>query len=470
MKSLKEIYNNLVLNEALSVSQYRSIFKNISDEYKNRYKSWFDGKWRIYLDTNEDVKNDKTVKIPDEIEKEIKSKGYEIDDYIKGIAVDRSKKRIIKIGKLLKDNPDLIKLFNERLKGNQTKSNSDYLVVISRHPYDIAGMSMDRGWSSCKKLTNGSNKHYIPSEIDGGYLIAYVIKNDDLNIKNPVGRLLLVPYVNVDDKNDTFLVVSPRVYGSDVSGFKSTVEKWLDKHQRGDRTGKYNFVCGYNDNFPREIIKLGSDSPIETLLKTLEIKNYKINDDGSVDVEGDVNLNDLNLQKIPIKFGVVKGYFNCSNNKLINLINSPESVSHDFICSSNSLTTLEGGPKNVDGSFMCSYNSLTTLEGGPKNVGRHFYCSYNDLITLEGSPENISRNFYCNNNRLTTLKGSPEKVGLSFYCDNNKLITLKGGPKNVSVNFYCDNNPVKFTKEDVEKNTNVSGEIITTRKNTRRNS
>jgi hypothetical protein len=170
------------------------------------------------------------------------------------------------------------------------------------------------------------------------------------------------------------------------------------------------------------LIKLFEEySSIDDICAKYGIKNYTINPDGTVDVDGDVYLRRRNLKELPLKFGKVGGYFNCYDNKL---------------------TTLEGVPKEVSGGFYCSHNQLTTLEGAPKEVGGNFNCSYNQLTTLEGSPKEVGGDFYCNNNQLTTLEGAPKEVGGNFYCDDNKLTTLEGSPKVVSGDFGCRNNPL----------------------------
>ena len=125
-----------------------------------------------------------------------------------------------------------------------------------------------------------------------------------------------------------------------------------------------------------------SFNDIESICKKYGITNYTINTDGSIDVDGNVNLSRKGLTKLPLKFGNVTGYFYCYNNQ------------------------------------------LTTLEGSPKEVGGYFYCSYNQLTTLEGSPKEVGGNFYCDNNKLTSLKGGPIKVGGGFDCRNNKLPKL----------------------------------------------
>lgn len=139
---------------------------------------------------------------------------------------------------------------------------------------------------------------------------------------------------------------------------------------------------------------------IDFICKKYNIKNYTINPDGSVDVDGDVHLSNLELTKLPLKFGRVSGYFDCSDNK------------------------------------------LTTLEGVPRELGRDLLCYTNQLTTLEGSPREVGRGFYCQGNRLTTLEGSPQRVGADFYCTMNQLYTLKGGPEIVDGRFFCKHNPV----------------------------
>ena len=129
---------------------------------------------------------------------------------------------------------------------------------------------------------------------------------------------------------------------------------------------------------------------IHGVCSKFKIRNYTINDDYTIDVMGDVYLDDMSLDKIPFKFNIVSG---------------------DFLCGFNKLTTLEGSPESVGEYFYCYYNKLITLKGGPKRVGKDFDCSYNELTTLEGSPVSVGRDFHCYNNPLTTLKDGPKSVG-----------------------------------------------------------
>ena len=139
---------------------------------------------------------------------------------------------------------------------------------------------------------------------------------------------------------------------------------------------------------------------IDSICNKYGIKNYTINQDGTIDVDGDVYLHNKKLTKLPLKFNKVSGSFFCSNSKL---------------------TTLEGCPKEIGGNFDCYTNNLTSLEGGPIKVGGDFFCQYNQLTTLEGSPKEIGGGFDCDNNQLTSLEGGPNRVSGDFYCKYNPL-------------------------------------------------
>lgn len=150
----------------------------------------------------------------------------------------------------------------------------------------------------------------------------------------------------------------------------------------------------YLKNFNESI----SHDEINSICQKYNIRDYIINDDGTVDVDGSVLLSSHELTKLPLRFRKVSGYFDCSYNKLTSLEGAPEYVGFYFDCSNNKLTTLEGAPEYVSG-FFCSHNRLISLEGAPKSV-RDFYCSYNKLTSLEGAPTSLSGDFCCDLNPI----------------------------------------------------------------------
>jgi hypothetical protein len=139
-----------------------------------------------------------------------------------------------------------------------------------------------------------------------------------------------------------------------------------------------------------------SFNDIDSICRKFGIENYTINEDGSIDVDGNVSLSSQGLTELPLRFRNVTFNFWCSNNNLTSLVGSPQSVGGDFLCFNNKLTSLAGCPQNVGGDFFCYNNQLKTLEGCPKSVGESFHCQNNQLMTLEGMGS-LSDIFFHNN-------------------------------------------------------------------------
>lgn len=162
--------------------------------------------------------------------------------------------------------------------------------------------------------------------------------------------------------------------------------------------------------------EFNSYSEVKEWLNINNISDYIINDDLSVDVNGDVDLSNRRLYKIPIKFGRINGNFYCSYNKLKSLDGCPTIVECDFDCSNNELTSLDGCPIHIGGMFNCRYNKLISLVNGPKYVGVHYLVDNNEITSLYNFKCNIGKNFYCRNNKL------PPEIYLIFYKNNNLII------------------------------------------------
>ena len=97
---------------------------------------------------------------------------------------------------------------------------------------------------------------------------------------------------------------------------------------------------------------------IDFLNKVVKGGTWTLNSDGKVDVRGSVNMKNMTLTKIPVKFGKVSGYFVCSNNHLTTLENCPDEVGSGFYCRYNNLTSLEFAPSEVGGGFYCQGGNL----------------------------------------------------------------------------------------------------------------
>lgn len=179
---------------------------------------------------------------------------------------------------------------------------------------------------------------------------------------------------------------------------------------------------------------------IEEWLDNNGISNYSISEDLYITVYSNVNLNGkLKGDTLPVKFKIVDGYFDISNNKLVSLLGSPQIVKKDFNCSNNNLESLFEGPHSV-GDFDCSNNNLNKLSYSPKDVKGYYNCSNNSLISIKGSPRRIEEYFKCSNNKIESLIGAPKYVGTYFDCSNNNLKKLSGGPNFVGQDYICFEN------------------------------
>ncbi len=229
---------------------------------KQRYENLFlqfehsPNKYRIYLPLVGTEVN-KKVKIPQKVLDEVQNQGYIIEDYLAGIAVkaDDPKKKV-KIGKLVAKQPLVKKEFDNDPQRNASKNVKQW-VVISRHPYDLSGMSFDRGWTSCMNIKTGEYKKHIRDDIREGTLVAYLIKDTDKNINNPTARILIKPFYN-----GKHLMLSPessrKVYGSAPRTFLDTILDWCAKVNKGLPKGVYKMPDSlYDDDSKGTIINYG---------------------------------------------------------------------------------------------------------------------------------------------------------------------------------------------------------------------
>ncbi len=125
-----------------------------------------------------------------------------------------------------------------------------------------------------------------------------------------------------------------------------------------------------------------SFSEIEEICRKYYIYNYTINDDGSIDVDGNVDLSNRDLTELPLTFGRVTSHFNCSYNKLTTLKGSPKYVGYNFYCDNNELTSLEFGPEEVKGDFLCQKNKIMDLYGMETDLDGNFYCADNPIGSI----------------------------------------------------------------------------------------
>ncbi len=126
-------------------------------------------------------------------------------------------------------------------------STKEKQIVITRNPYDVAGMSTDRGWRSCMHMVDGCNRHYLPNDIKHGTLTAYVTTVGDDGIKSPIGRINLKRFVSNRDGSSIFRQETAS-YGTIPTNMKANLKEWATTNYPS-RSGIYQKHSSlYNDD------------------------------------------------------------------------------------------------------------------------------------------------------------------------------------------------------------------------------
>ena len=120
---------------------------------------------------------------------------------------------------------------------------------------------------------------------------------------------------------------------------------------------------------------VGKKMLITKWLDEMGVKNYIINDDYTIDVNGNVNLFGKGLVKFPdyIQFNEIYGWFACQGNQLISLKGCPKIVSNTFTCRNNNLESLKYSPlfvghKSVGNYYDCTNNKIRFTENYVKEL------------------------------------------------------------------------------------------------------
>lgn len=283
------------------------------------FNSWFGGNNRIFLPFK--VESTPSVDIPVNVNNELLGNGCQVVDSVNGL-ISCGSNRTQKIGKFLENlrNKKLKELmsynyseeelslktdeinnyYNSLLSEysnsrNMSLKNYDNLyVAISQDPHDIGQMSTGRGWEqfSCMRFPTRENNQdageqyeNVFCEVSEGGLIAYLVREGDVNISKPMSRLLIRRFENSDGKS--YAIPENVVYGTEVPGFLDFVRKWLDSKQGSISSGYYELKGSeYSDSLDDYVLNLDfSDYSIEDLMdcyngkcKNFENKKYTVVD------------------------------------------------------------------------------------------------------------------------------------------------------------------------------------------------
>lgn len=303
----------------------------------------------------------------------------------------------------------------------------DVKEFCNLHGIQILGNVSSDGSIIAATHVNLANKglRYLPIKFNACF--------GDFNVsENQLSSLIGVPqnisgFFNCSNNNLSTLDYFPRTARSvDVRNNKAkfTIEQVKATCQ----------VTGNIFAFDLEIEKQKIKEILQYYLITYYSTNYTINDDLTVDIEGDVDLrgslltanNIPILDKIPVQFGKVTGSFNCIGNNLKNLIGAPKIVNGDFACYGDSITlgsieSLEGVPETCEGEMNLICNQIKSLKYLPKIVKGTIYLDLNEISSFDFAPVEVKGGFSVHGNQISSLKGSPSKVGGDYWIGVNSV-------------------------------------------------
>jgi len=339
MLSFKQFF---LLNDAISIQNAKDMQLNrkSSGAYNVAVLNRVFGKkdrlvYDLDIDNSKIIKSNKVFLSARDV---LVKAGYSLEtaeDYIKGVAYakdDKDKKQPTRIGKILQKNIDNSDKYSVDIKKladsfrddpvRTAKNKNSFKVVISRHPYDIAGMSTDRSWRSCMDLgfdpieyytdnefpeDGGSNSEYVSEDIKAGTIVAYLISSDDVHangrvaIRRPLSRLLMKPFASDEDPNNVAYSIG-KIYGANSKPFTDFIKNWLTKTVNTDTADKayVKNVNLYDDQ----------DKPVNFEISTLPPgfrKPYKqIIDSFSPKVQRNIKIQYLPMHYSATEFGALE--------------------------------------------------------------------------------------------------------------------------------------------------------------------
>ena len=152
----------------------------------------------------------------------------------------------------------------------------------------------------------------------------------------------------------------------------------------------------------------------------VDMDRFTVHDDLSVSVRGDLNINleDFEGGRLPVKFRTVSGTFNCAFSMLTTLDNGPD-LMDNLYCNANRLRSLaiDGEPPKFSSPAMativCNENDMEDLRGSPRFVFRMSCNQCKNLRSLAGAPDEVYDFSAAGCPKLATLEGMPVVRGMA---------------------------------------------------------
>lgn len=151
-------------------------------------QNFFEAGDRIYIEVDSQALFGRTYEV---VKNALDKNGYDIEDYVEGYAKSRADQQRYKIGKILQKSSEETALKYFQL--DSARCTKPLFIVLSRNPKDIESVSTGRAWASCLNA-KGLYRDKVPSLLESGALVAYLLHENDVEINDPLARVILKPY------------------------------------------------------------------------------------------------------------------------------------------------------------------------------------------------------------------------------------------------------------------------------------
>ena len=357
---MKNIIHKILLQEALKPSQFRKYVKAFNRErYNDIFKSLGNkyehdrNYYRIYIPLGKEEKSGPISIVEKEVTNFLEQNGYQVLDYVKGIAKFGEAKNTTTIGKVLTrlKADDLMKKFvSDESRKALTSDAESLMVVISRHPYDIAGSDTDRNWTNCMTLGHAGSKRIEKMQME---LETLKQKLKDMTKDNPKWYRDFKQGRDID-WGDPEIKLNASKYNNIFAKIRTLQDEINDRKETGENA-RYLIHDVKEGSLISYLIKK-TDKNINNPLAVLNIKPY-INDNNPDDF---ILISDNNM------YGNGRPEFKKVVESILSEINGPDVGG--YYCLKENLWSFES-------AFLLTVTIVSTL-------GIYFSIFYHNFIIL----------------------------------------------------------------------------------------
>lgn len=345
------------------------------------------------------------------------------DDVLAQIKQD-AKKKIDDILKLYDSIPEV-----QRARENKTKT---YYIVFSKHSYDIAGMSTNRGWTSCMNLYSGINKRYLQYDVENGTIVAYLVANNDLNIERPIARVSIKPFVNTKDEQDVLYEPEEKVYGSPPHTFLETVNKIMNEVQPG-KVGRFKMLDTLYCDSKRNLTKYSTaniEQAVANLIRRKQVATttdevYYILDNYATYSDRGVTLDFSDTDRLYVDAPYAEVWFKSNEQENKEFTYCPIQFKRIYFLRFNGLTSFDNFPEQCN-TLVLSEPKISDFTGCPTDIQKLNLLgvdieSFTGLKSLQVLEINESRDQISN---IKSFNGLPRNI-TEIKCNSRVTIDLE---------------------------------------------